>query len=71
VRDLLSLLLDSRGASVRTVSSAREVLEALDDQPVDLLLADLRMPDEDGFSLIRTLKEGERQRGNGRLPPLR
>jgi signal transduction histidine kinase/CheY-like chemotaxis protein len=70
VRDLLSLLLESRGAAVRTVSSAREVLEALSNQPVDLLLADLRMPDEDGYSLIRKLRERERQRGNGRLPAI-
>jgi signal transduction histidine kinase/CheY-like chemotaxis protein len=70
VRDLLSLLLESRGATVRTVASASEVLEALNNQPADLLLADLRMPEEDGYSLIRRLREGERGRGNGRLPAI-
>jgi CheY-like chemotaxis protein len=66
VRDLLALLLEVRGARVRAVSSAAEVLAAVRANPPDVLLADLRMPDQDGYSLIRTIRAEERERRSGR-----
>jgi PAS domain S-box-containing protein len=70
VRDLLALLLESRGATVRTVSSASEALDAISQRRPDLLLADLRMPDEDGYSLIRKVRAREREQQEGRLPAI-
>jgi PAS domain S-box-containing protein len=66
VRDLLALLLEVRGARVRAVSSAAEVLAAVRANPPDVLLADLRMPGQDGYSLIRTIRAEERERRSGR-----
>jgi CheY-like chemotaxis protein len=66
-RELLALILISRGAQVETVSSAREALELIVKRRPDVLLADLRMPDEDGYDLIRTLRAGEQERGLRRL----
>jgi PAS domain S-box-containing protein len=66
VRDLLALLLEVRGARVRAVSSAAEVLAAVRANPPDVLLADLRMPLQDGYSLIRTIRAEERERRSGR-----
>ncbi len=70
VRDLLALLLESRGAIARTVSSATEALDAISQRRPDLLLADLRMPNEDGYSLIRRVRARERERHEGRLPAI-
>ena len=70
VRDLLALLVESRGAIARTASSAAEALDAITTRRPDLLLADLRMPDEDGYSLIRKVRARERERQEGRLPAI-
>jgi PAS domain S-box-containing protein len=70
VRDLLALLLESRGAIARTVSSASEALDAISQRRPDVLLADLRMPDEDGYSLIRKVRAREREQEEGRLPAI-
>jgi PAS domain S-box-containing protein len=67
-RDLIALLLESRGAVAHTVSSAAEALEAIRQRRPDVLLADLRMPHEDGYSLIRRLRDREREHGQQRLP---
>jgi CheY-like chemotaxis protein len=69
-RDLLALLLDSRGATTRTASSAAEALEAIRQRRPDVLLADLRMPDEDGFSLIRKIRAVEHEQQIRRLPAI-
>ena len=60
-REFLALLLASRGAVVRTAASVAEAVAAMTEQRPDLLLADLRMPEEDGYSLIRRWRayEGE------------
>jgi len=69
-RDLLALLLESNGAAVVAVGSAAEALDAIDGRRPDLLLADLRMPGEDGYSLIRRVRAQERARGAAHLPAL-
>jgi signal transduction histidine kinase/ActR/RegA family two-component response regulator len=70
VRDLLSLLLESRGARVLAVSSAADALEAIGTRTPDVLLADLRMPDEDGYSLIRKIRACEQETNSGHLPAI-
>jgi two-component system, LytTR family, response regulator LytT len=56
-REELGFLLgrDPRIASVRTVRSGAEALRALDEEPVDALFLDIRMPGLDGLGLARTL----------------
>ena len=44
------------GAWIETASDAREALSRLKAGPVDLLLADLGLPGEDGLSLIRSVR---------------
>jgi signal transduction histidine kinase/ActR/RegA family two-component response regulator len=61
--DMLSLLLADAGASVRTATSAAEALALLRWIRPDVLLSDLAMPDEDGYSLIRSLRMVERESG--------
>jgi signal transduction histidine kinase/ActR/RegA family two-component response regulator len=66
-RDLLALTLISRGAQVHAVSSAREALGLIANRSADVLLADLRMPDEDGYDLIRMVRAREHEHQLPRL----
>jgi signal transduction histidine kinase/ActR/RegA family two-component response regulator len=61
--DMLSMLLEEAGASVRTATSAVEALALLRWLRPHVLLSDLAMPDEDGYSLIRSLRTTERHGG--------
>jgi CheY-like chemotaxis protein len=60
-RDMLALMLETCGATVRTVGSASEALDAMAEQRPDVLLADLGMAEEDGYSLIRRWRLREKQ----------
>jgi signal transduction histidine kinase/CheY-like chemotaxis protein len=51
--------LEQYGAVVRTASTAREARDRFQREPPDVLLSDLRMPDEDGLDLIRGIRQLE------------
>jgi PAS domain S-box-containing protein len=55
-RELVAAALEHYGAGVMTAASAAEALDLLQTQRVNVLLADIAMPDEDGYSLIRRLR---------------
>ncbi|MEH2464157.1 chemotaxis protein CheB [Nostoc sp.] len=57
-RDLIKWMLEDFGAEVVVVTSAREAIAALTESPdkYNLLLADIGMPEEDGYSLIRQVR---------------
>ena len=55
-REVMAAALEACGASVVSVSSAREALETLGRTDVDLLLSDIAMPEEDGCELIRAIR---------------
>ena len=56
-RELLRLTLERAGAWVDTVSSADDARREMQSDPPDVLISDIRMPEEDGYSLIRSLRE--------------
>ncbi|MFY2560630.1 ATP-binding protein, partial [Corallococcus terminator] len=55
-RELLAVMLESRMAQVVTAASAREGLEKLRDFRPQVVLSDIGMPGEDGYSFIRRLR---------------
>ena len=55
-RELLRVTLENAGAAVDAVASARDARRELESEPPDVLISDIRMPDEDGYSLIRSLR---------------
>jgi PAS domain S-box-containing protein len=66
-RSLLLTTLQAQGASVVTAGSAAEGFEVFREFRPDVLVADIGMPEEDGYALIariRALREGE----GGRRP---
>jgi CheY-like chemotaxis protein len=55
-RDLMTHALEASGASVQVAASARDAFDILEQAPVDVLLSDIAMPEEDGFALIRKVR---------------
>jgi PAS domain S-box-containing protein len=58
-RHMLVLMLETRGARVRQAGSAIEAFDSMLDKRPDILLADLGMSGEDGYSLIRRWRSQE------------
>lgn len=66
-RELLSVMLKQYGADVMAVSSAGEALLSLEKLKPDVLVSDIGMPFEDGYSLMRRIRALEAQHG-GQVP---
>ena len=65
--ELASTILGGAGGEVRTCSSAAEALEAFRQAVPDVLISDIEMPGEDGYSLIRRVRALPAEQG-GRVP---
>ncbi len=68
-RTLMQATLRQFGAQVVTAASAAEALTAIDSHRPDVMLSDIGMPREDGFSLIRTLRARPPAKG-GDIPAI-
>jgi CheY-like chemotaxis protein len=68
-RELLTTILAQCGAEVTAAENARAALEALEQEPFDVLVSDIRMREEDGYDLIRSVRALDAERG-GRIPAL-
>jgi signal transduction histidine kinase/ActR/RegA family two-component response regulator len=66
-RDVVAAYLESRDATVLTAASAAQAIEMVQREHVDVLLADIAMPDEDGYGLIRRLRAMD-SRGIASIP---
>ena len=55
-RDVVAAHLENHHATVLTAASAAEAFDLLERERVDVLLADVAMPGEDGYSLMRKLR---------------
>ncbi|HVN27976.1 MAG TPA: PAS domain S-box protein [Candidatus Binataceae bacterium] len=68
-RDVVSMILSSAGAEVDAVDSAARAIEAIERRPPDILVSDIGMPQEDGFSLLRKLRALPPEKG-GTIPAI-
>jgi len=62
-REFLSTVLRQVGAKVIAVGSVQDAIGALDQSRPDVLVSDIAIPGEDGYSLIRKLKRFEEEHG--------
>jgi signal transduction histidine kinase/CheY-like chemotaxis protein len=62
-RDLLTAVLTQSGAQVTALARVADAVETLRQAKYDLLVSDIEMPDEDGYSLIRKVRAMEEGRG--------
>ncbi len=56
-RQLLSLVFEGDGHTIRTAKNGKEALELLNEDPADVVISDVRMPDMDGIALLREARE--------------
>jgi signal transduction histidine kinase/DNA-binding response OmpR family regulator len=64
-REMLTTTLNRFGATARAVASVAAALEELRTFAADIVISDIAMPGEDGYALIRKLRDLEPELGRG------
>src|SRR5918998_2317251 len=57
MRQLLSLVFGRAGHSVRAAESGRRAVEMLRQEPADVIVSDVKMPDMSGIEMLRAVRE--------------
>jgi PAS domain S-box-containing protein len=68
-RELVSVMLTKSGAAMKCASSSSEAMEIIESWRPDVLIADIGMPVEDGYGLIKRVRALPRESG-GQTPAL-
>ena len=55
-RDLMCMMFDGTGAAVTAAGSAAEALDNIGGERPDVIVCDVGMPDEDGYSFMRKVR---------------
>lgn len=63
VREFVTIALQEYGAKVTAVASTDDAIEALKHLQPDVLLSNIGMPEEDGYTLIRKVRNLDAERG--------
>jgi CheY-like chemotaxis protein len=66
-RNLVATVLEHCGCRVSSAGSARQALEQIEQDRPDVMLSDIGMAEEDGYSLIRKVRKLPRDKG-GDIP---
>ena len=69
-RDLLTVILEERKAEVTTVASPAEAYETLEWLRPDVIISDIGMPGEDGYTFIRNVRVKEARERQGWRPAI-
>ncbi len=69
-RDLMTVILEERKAQVTTVASPVEAYETLEWLRPDVIISDIGMPGEDGYSFIRNVRVKEARERQGWRPAI-
>src|SRR5690349_11354249 len=62
-REIISTVIERTGAEVRTCNSAHEALAKVSEWKPDVILSDIAMPDQDGYTFIRQVRSLPRDKG--------
>ncbi|NWF58031.1 MAG: response regulator [Fischerella sp.] len=68
--ELIRVILQEFSILVKVATSAREALEVLANWQVDVLISEIAMPSEDGYSLIRKIRIVEERQNLKLLPAI-
>lgn len=67
-RGFLSIMLRQEGADVHEAGSVSEAMANLETFDADMVVSDIGMPGEDGYNLIRRVRERENATGSRPVP---
>ena len=56
-RQLLTLVFQGDGHNIRTAANGREAVKLLQEEPANLIISDVKMPDMDGIEMLRAVRE--------------
>ncbi len=68
-QELLAFMLEQEGAEIQTASSAIEALNLITQWQPDVLLSDIGMPQMDGYTFIRQIRNLPKEQG-GEVPAI-
>jgi two-component system CheB/CheR fusion protein len=69
-RNVISQILISFGAEINVVNSAKKALEIFSQFKPDIIISDIEMPETDGYSLIKSIRQLEDQKGSPHIPAM-
>jgi len=69
-RELLKVLLETHGCVVTGTASVQEALAAYDETTPHIIIADIGMPDYNGYALIGRVRARDRERGGSIVPAI-
>jgi CheY-like chemotaxis protein len=69
-RDLLKVLLESEGSAVAATPSVQQALAAYDQSRPDVIIADIGMPEYNGYTLIGKVRAKDREHGGNIVPAI-
>jgi signal transduction histidine kinase/CheY-like chemotaxis protein len=69
-RSLLEAMLQAAGATVTTAASAKEARQIIASERPHVLVSDIGMPGEDGYALIRSIRDADDATHVDRLPSI-
>lgn len=69
-REILSSILEARGAVIEAADCAVSAHKAFRERAPEIVISDIEMPDEDGFTLMRKLRDVERELQREPIPAI-
>ena len=62
-REMLRFILEQEAATVRVASSVQEAIESYQSYPPDVIVADIGMPEQNGYALIAMIRARDDEHG--------
>jgi CheY-like chemotaxis protein len=62
-REMLRFILEQEGADVRVAASVSEAFESYRNSPPNLIVADIGMPEQNGYALISMIRDADEKQG--------
>lgn len=69
-REMVALALQQCGAEIIAAASAEEALAMFNQQYPDVMVSDISMPEEDGYTLMRQIRDRQLEMGKPPLPAI-
>ena len=69
-REMLSLMIGQLGAEVCACATSHDAMNLLGEWKPDVIVSDIEMPDEDGYELMRKVRQLEANSGERKVPAI-